>query len=117
MRRRPVGQLQLGWMGKGLGLISVADGKYDYSWVDKNDVRVREVRSLEVTESVGDDSDGNLLIIGDWGDALRTLTTVPEYAKRFRGKAKCVYIDPPFNTEKTFKHYEDQLEHSVWLTL
>lgn len=104
-------------MGKGLGLIPAEDGKYDYAWVDKNDVRVREVRSIETIETVGDDADDNLLIIGDSGDALRSLTTIPEFKAKYRGKVKLAYIDPPFNTAKSFDHYEDQLEHSVWLTL
>lgn len=117
MRRKPAGQLELAWMGKGLGLISAQDGKYDYTWVDRNDVRVREVRTIDTVETVGDNTDGNLLILGDSGDALRSLTTIPEYAARYRGRVKLAYIDPPFNTAKSFDHYEDQLEHSVWLTL
>ena len=33
------------------------------------------------------------------------------------GKIKCVYIDPPFNTNQAFDHYEDGIEHSLWLSL
>lgn len=117
MKRTPTGQLELAWMGKGLGLISAEDGKYSYAWVDKADVRVREVRSIETVETIGDDADGNLLIHGDSGDALRSILTIPEYAKKYRGEVKLAYIDPPFNTSKSFDHYEDQLEHSVWLTM
>lgn len=117
MRRKPAGQLELAWMGKGLGLIPAEYGKYDYAWVDKNDVRVREVRSIETIATVGDDTNDNLLIIGDSGDALRSLTTIPEFKAKYRGKVKLAYIDPPFNTAKSFDHYEDQLEHSVWLSL
>lgn len=117
MRRKPAGQLELAWMGKGLGLIPAEDGKYDYAWVDKSDVRVREVRTIETLETIGDAADDNLLIIGDSGDALRSLTAIPEFKAKYRGKVKLAYIDPPFNTAKSFDHYEDQLEHSVWLTL
>lgn len=42
---------------------------------------------------------------------------MPEWAAKYRGKVKLVYIDPPFNTEQTFEHYADQLEHSIWLTM
>ena len=28
-----------------------------------------------------------------------------------------VYIDPPYNTGKAFEHYDDNLEHSTWLSL
>jgi adenine-specific DNA-methyltransferase len=116
------GTLELMWMGKDLAVIPSEHGKYDYAWVDRSDPRAREVKSIEVTRMVGDEDGAtgaseNLLIVGDSGDALRSLGTVPEYAAKYRGKVKLVYIDPPFNTEKTFEHYADQLEHSVWLTM
>ncbi|PKW25742.1 adenine-specific DNA-methyltransferase [Phycicoccus duodecadis] len=105
-------------MGKDLALVPAEHGRYDYAWVDPADPRVREVRSIEPVGTVGDEStDDNLLLIGDSGDALQALSTIPEYAHRYRGQVKLVYIDPPFNTKQTFEHYADQLEHSVWLTL
>lgn len=30
---------------------------------------------------------------------------------------KCVYVDPPFNTQQAFEHYDDGVEHSLWLAL
>lgn len=53
----------------------------------------------------------NKLIFGDNLLALKALEQ--EYA----GKVKCIYIDPPFNTQQAFEHYDDGLEHSVWLSL
>lgn len=53
----------------------------------------------------------NLLIQGDNLDALRAL--LPFY----RGKVKCIYIDPPYNTGSAFEHYDDNLEHSQWLSM
>ena len=47
--------------------------------------------------------------------ALTSLNRIPEYAERYRGKVKLVYIDPPFNTGQAFEHYDDGVEHSVWL--
>src|SRR5699024_5857880 len=44
-------------------------------------------------------------------------TQVPELADKYVGQAKCVYIDPPFNTAQTIANYEDNLEHSIWLTM
>lgn len=122
MRRNPKGRLELTWMGKDSALIPVEEGKYDYAWVDPNDPRACEVKSIEPLETVGqvDGPTGageNLLIIGDSGDALRSLGTIPEYADKYAGQVKLVYIDPPFNTEQTFEHYADQLEHSIWLTM
>ena len=35
----------------------------------------------------------------------------------YKGKVKCIYIDPPYNTGNAFEHYDDGLEHSQWLTL
>lgn len=122
MTRSPRGRLELTWMGKDSAIIPVDDGKYDYMWVDPEDPRAREVKSVEVLEQVGA-ADGhtgageNLLILGDSGDALRSLGTIPEYTKKYRGQVKLVYIDPPFNTKQTFEHYADQLEHSIWLTM
>lgn len=122
MKRKPKGRLELTWMGKDSALIPVEDGKYDYAWVDPADPRAREVKSIEVLEQVGEANgltgiEENLLIIGDSGDALRSLGTIPEYQDKYAGRVQLVYIDPPFNTEQTFEHYADQLEHSVWLTM
>lgn len=122
MKRTPKGRLELTWMGKDSALIPVEEGKYDYAWVDRDDPRAREVKSIEVLEQVGEvdgptGANENLLIIGDSGAALRSLATIPEYHDKYAGQVKLVYIDPPFNTEKTFDHYADQLEHSIWLTM
>lgn len=53
----------------------------------------------------------NKLIFGDNLLALKALEQ--EYA----GKVKCIYIDPPFNTQQAFEHYDDTVEHSTWLSL
>lgn len=53
----------------------------------------------------------NMLIHGDNLLALKALEQ--EYA----GKVKCIYIDPPYNTGNAFEHYDDGLEHSIWLSL
>ncbi|MEO5655959.1 MAG: site-specific DNA-methyltransferase [Nitrosospira sp.] len=61
--------------------------------------------------SHGDPDTGNMLIQGDNLAALKAL--LPYYA----GKVKCAYIDPPFNTKSAFEHYDDNLEHSIWIGL
>ncbi len=53
----------------------------------------------------------NRLIFGDNLLALKALE------QEFAGKVKCVYIDPPFNTQQAFEHYDDGYEHSIWLGL
>jgi adenine-specific DNA-methyltransferase len=53
----------------------------------------------------------NRLIFGDNLLALKALE------QEFAGKIKCIYIDPPFNTQQAFDHYDDATEHSDWLRL
>lgn len=128
-------RLQLNWYNKDKALISTQSGKYDYTWVDPSDPRYCEVRTFVFDEYVrgrqssktdrftySDNADltpqdDNLLILGESGIVLETLTRVPELAAKYVGKVKLVYIDPPFNTSKTFDSYEDNLEHSIWLTM
>ncbi len=53
----------------------------------------------------------NRLIFGDNLLALKALE------QEFAGKIKCIYIDPPYNTGSAFDHYDDGIEHSLWLSL
>lgn len=53
----------------------------------------------------------NQLIFGDNLLALKALE------QEFAGKVKCVFIDPPYNTGSAFTHYDDGVEHSIWLSL
>jgi adenine-specific DNA-methyltransferase len=110
------GRLTLSWVNKDQALVPTDDG--GYGWVERNDPRVTEVRLLHPAERVGQVTDtlaDNLLIRGDSYDALHALLRTPEYAAKYRSKVKLVYIDPPFNTGQAFEHYDDSLEHSVWL--
>lgn len=131
----PPQKLELTWFNKDKALIPTEAGKYGYTWVDPRDPRYCETHTLTVLEKVtgrrNEKRDGvqygeradlepqsdNLLIQGESGDVLEALTRVPELRDKYVGKVKCVYIDPPFNTAQTFTHYEDNLEHSVWLTM
>jgi adenine-specific DNA-methyltransferase len=58
-----------------------------------------------------DDVFDNWLIFGDNLLALKALE------QEFTGKIKCVFIDPPYNTGSAFSHYDDGVEHSIWLSL
>jgi adenine-specific DNA-methyltransferase len=53
----------------------------------------------------------NRLIFGDNLLALKALE------QEFAGKVKCIFIDPPYNTGSAFEHYEDGIEHSLWLAM
>ena len=59
----------------------------------------------------GDANPDNLLIQGDNLEALKAL--VPFY----RGRVKCVFINPAYNTRSDFEHYDDNLEHAQWLAM
>jgi len=68
-------------------------------------------RLLEPVRSYGDPQSGNMLIQGDNLDALKAL--LPFYG----GKVKCVCVDPPYNTQSAFAQYDDNLEHTRWLSM
>ena len=68
-------------------------------------------RLLETQAVHGDPTAGNWLIQGDNLDALKAL--LPFCA----GRVKCIFIDPPYNTRSAFTHYDDNLEHSQWLSM
>lgn len=53
----------------------------------------------------------NQLIFGDNLLALKALE------QEISGNVKCIYIDPPYNTGSAFTHYDDGIEHSIWLSL
>lgn len=84
-------------------------------WLTRDeDVRAAEKVPYRLLEEVpelgyGERDAGNMLIQGDNLDALKAL--LPYYA----GQVKCIYIDPPYNTGQAFEHYDDSLEHSIWL--
>ena len=61
--------------------------------------------------SYGDPDSGNLIVQGDNLEALKAL--LPFYA----GQTKCIYIDPPYNTGSAFEQYDDNLEHTIWLSM
>jgi hypothetical protein len=72
--------------------------------------RVAEMSTPAEPTGATDDG-GNRLIEGDNLAALKALR--PYY----RGRVKCIYIDPPYNTRSAFTHYDDNLEHSQWLAM
>ena len=85
-------------------------------WLGKNEA-VKSAdkvpyKLLKVNEelSYGDKTE-NMIIKGDNLEALKAL--LPYY----KGQVKCIYIDPPYNTGSAFEYYDDNLEHSQWLSL
>lgn len=94
--------------------------KLELTWIGKEDRPRLEPRilledpelSYHAQHRVSDnDIFDNRLIFGDNLLALKALE------QEFSGKVKCIYIDPPYNTGSAFTHYDDGLEHSLWLTM
>jgi adenine-specific DNA-methyltransferase len=87
--------------------------KLELTWIGKDKIINPEPRILIKRDdlSYGERGTGNILIHGDNLLALKSLEQ--DYA----GKVKCIYIDPPYNTGSAFEHYDDNLEHSTWLSL
>ena len=81
--------------------------------LDTNEAGNVKYRLLEpvASHSHGDPDDPNMLIQGDNLDALKSLLPY------FGGEVKCVFIDPPYNTQSAFKEYDDNLEHAKWLSM
>ena len=62
-----------------------------------------------VEENITFDENDNLIIKGNNLIALSSLL------KRYEGKVKCIYIDPPYNTGSDSFNYNDAFNHSSWL--
>ena len=86
-------------------------------WVNKNQsketAQAVPYHLLKMEQAYGSDHAAaqNLLVQGDNLLALKAL--LPFYA----GQVKCIFIDPPYNTKSAFEHYDDNLEHSQWLSM
>jgi adenine-specific DNA-methyltransferase len=94
--------------------------RLELTWIGKDDRPRLEPRILlqdpdksyhAKTRVTNQDIFDNILIQGDNLLALKALE------QDFTGKVKCVFIDPPYNTGSAFEHYDDGVEHSLWLSL
>ena len=89
--------------------------KLELTWVGKDKKILVEPRILienkELSNVENDENTENMLIHGDNLLALKALE------QKYAGEIKCIYIDPPYNTGSAFEHYDDNLEHSIWLGL
>lgn len=88
--------------------------KLELVWPTKNERARPEPRILinkEVFKSSKAGKQDNLLIHSDNLLGLKSLETT------YTGKIKCIYIDPPYNTKSCFTHYDDSMEHSMWLDM
>lgn len=93
--------------------------KLELTWVGKDQRPNLEPRILiedpalshyAAHRSLNDQFD-NVLIFGDNLLGLKSLE------QQFAGRVKCAFIDPPYNTGSAFEHYDDGIEHSLWLSM
>ena len=89
--------------------------KLELTWFGKNEPINVEPRLLienaALSNTEQDPNTENMIIHGDNLLALKALEN------KYSGQIKCIYIDPPYNTGAAFEHYDDNLEHSIWLNL
>jgi adenine-specific DNA-methyltransferase len=94
--------------------------KLELTWIGKDERPRLEPRILLEDPALSYHADqritaqdifDNRLIFGDNLLALKALE------QEFAGRVKCIYIDPPYNTGSAFTHYDDGIEHSLWLSL
>jgi adenine-specific DNA-methyltransferase len=102
--------VELVWANKDLALR--AEGAAGYRWVDRLDERLQRAPVLNPILVQSLDPQANVLAIGD---GLEVLEALAAETPVLRHGIRLVYIDPPFNTGKTFNQYGDKLETSMWL--
>lgn len=94
-------KLELTWIGK--------EGR---AQIEPRILMVDSQKSHHATHHITDrDIFDNQLVFGDNLLALKALE------REFSTRIKCIYIDPPYNTGSAFEHYDDGVEHSLWLSL
>ena len=119
MTKNNLQKLELTWIGKGEEpklepRIFIENPEYSYCPNHrlgglKDNADENNISEIQKSSKISDSD--NMLIQGDNLLALKALEQ--DYA----GKVKCIYIDPPYNTGNAFEHYDDGVEHSLWLSL
>ena len=96
-----------------------AKTKLELTWIGKENRPRLEPRILIEEEELShhaasrraNDKFDNVLVRGDNLLALKALE------ETHSGRVRCIFIDPPYNTGSAFEHYDDGVEHSLWLSL
>lgn len=65
--------------------------------------------TIDQQNSVGCEDCKNILIKGD------NKAILPELVSAYRGRIKCIYIDPPYNNGDSYHYYNDNTSTSAWL--
>ena len=89
--------------------------KLELTWLCKEmEIKIEPrilIEDKEISNCTNDPNTENMIVHGDNLLALKALES------KYAGQIKCIYIDPPYNTGSAFEHYDDNLEHSTWLSL
>ncbi|TQC54234.1 site-specific DNA-methyltransferase [Mycoplasmopsis mucosicanis] len=72
-------------------------------------VNAKRYSSQGVEQNISFNEKDNLIIKGN------NLIALSSILKRYEGKVKCIYIDPPYNTGNDSFKYNDKFNHSTWL--
>ena len=95
--------------------------KLELTWVGKEErIEVEPRILIEVPDKSFSESADDLLTAATFDNMLihgDNLLALKALESKFAGQVKCIYIDPPYNTGYAFEHYDDNLEHSIWLNL
>ncbi|MBC9927862.1 site-specific DNA-methyltransferase [Leucobacter sp. cx-169] len=103
--------VELTWPNKHLTLR--ASGVTSYDWVQPSDRRLSKPVKYELFGNAPLDRHSNAIVVGDGFDAIEAL----QNSNVFDDGIRLVYIDPPFNTQKTFNQYGDSLARPMWLSM
>lgn len=105
--------IELVWPNKDRTLY--ASGALGYVWLAADDPLLRKtLKSAFLDERDSESEPSNILAVGDGLDVLEALSST---SNALAGGIRLLYIDPPFNTGKTFRQYGDSLQRAVWLSM
>jgi adenine-specific DNA-methyltransferase len=90
--------------------LPMLSAKYRYLPFDTKHFKSLEIEILSLFDNLDEELDGRLIHSENY-QALNTLKD------KFREKVKCIYIDPPYNTNASEILYVNEYKHSSWLTL
>jgi adenine-specific DNA-methyltransferase len=103
------GEVSLVWPNKDLVLTAV--GERDYGWgPPKPDAA--PLRATELAVVGGGESN-----VVACGDALDVIAALSGDGSLVPASIRMLYVDPPFNTGRTFGDYHDGLDRAVWLSM
>ncbi|GAB2680879.1 site-specific DNA-methyltransferase [Thalassiella azotivora] len=106
-------EVELVWPNK--RQVLVAAGVTAYEWLDVTDPRLSMPAAYSsLRADVRVDGNSNVLVVGDGLDAIEALAATEAMGS---DGIRLVYIDPPFNTRKTFNQYGDSLATPMWLSM